>query len=372
MSDNDLTRSDLHTLPVVIETDSVLAEFSAELAKADLIAIDTEADSLHCFREKLCLIQISIPGYDEIIDPLAPISMEPLAAALRDKEMIVQGADFDLRMLRRANITVAGVFDTLIASKLIGETDVGYGALVKNFLGIELAKGSQKANWAQRPLPPIMLDYARNDTRYLLPLRDLLLTRLRELGREDWFRQSCRQAWQQASVDRERNPDEQWRISGSGALRGRAAAVLRALWYWRDKEAEARDKPTFHILQNSKMIETAVAIDAGRTIYLSELRGSRGQRFDAAVREALDLPESEWPQRIVAQRHRWTEAQEKEFDRLKEIRDKVAAELRLDPSLLGSRVALETIARSPESAAQTLLPWQLELLGINAPATPTP
>jgi ribonuclease D len=351
-------------LPKVIETDQALVDFSNLLGQASLVAVDTEADSLHCYKEKLCLIQISIPGIDEIIDPLAAISMTPLADALRDKEMIVQGADFDLRMLRRANITVASVFDTLIASKLIGETDVGYGALVKNFLGIELAKGSQKANWAQRPLPPIMLDYARNDTRYLLPLRDLLLAKLQELGREDWFRQSCRQAWQQAAVDRERDPDEQWRISGSGALRGRAAAILRAIWHWRDQEAEARDKPTFHILQNSKMIETSLAIDAGREIYLSELRGSRGQRFDEAVRGALDLPESDWPQRILAPRHRWTEPQEKEFDRLKAIRDKVAAELRLDPSLLGSRVALETIARSPESAPQTLLPWQLGLLGL--------
>ena len=356
---------DLATLPKVIETDESLVIFSNILSQASLVAVDTEADSLHCYKEKLCLIQISIPGLDEIIDPLAPISMAPLAAALREKEMIVQGADFDLRMLRRANITVGSVFDTLIAYKLIGETDVGYGALVKNFLGIELAKGSQKANWAQRPLPPIMLDYARNDTRYLLPLRDLLLAKLQELGREDWFRQSCRQAWQQASVDRERDPDEQWRISGSGALRGRAAAVLRALWYWRDKEAESRDRPSFHILQNSKMIETATAIDAGKEIYLSELRGSRGQRFDETVRTALDLPESEWPQRISVTRHRWTEAQEKEFDRLKEIRDKVAAQLKLDPSLLGSRVALETIARSPESATKTFLPWQLELLGLN-------
>ena len=363
MIDTNPTRIHSESLPTVIETDPALVEFSGILSSAALVAIDTEADSLHCYREKLCLIQISIPGFDEIIDPLAPISMEPLASALADKEMIVQGADFDLRMLRRANITVAGVFDTLIAAKLIGETDVGYGALVKNFLGVELAKGSQKANWAQRPLPPIMLDYARNDTRYLLPLRDLLLARLQESGREDWFRQSCRQAWQQAAVDRERDPDEQWRISGSGALRGRTAAVLRALWYWRDKEAEARDKPTFHILQNSKMIETAAAIDAGKEIYLSELRGSRGQRFDEAVRTALDLPEEEWPQRVSAPRHRWTEAQEKEFDRLKEIRDKVAAELGLDPSLLGSRVALETISRAPESADKTLLPWQLQLLG---------
>ena len=356
--------SELSPLPTVIDHAQALVDFSLKLAAAELVAVDTEADSLHCYKEKLCLIQISIPGADEIIDPLADFSLEPLAQALRDKEMIVQGADFDLRMLRRANITVAGVFDTLIASRLSGETDVGYGALVKNFLGIELAKGSQKANWAQRPLPPVMLDYARNDTHYLLPLRDLLLERLRGHGREEWFRQSCRQAWEQASVDRERNPDEQWRITGSGALRGRAAAILRAIWQWREKEAEARDKPTFHILQNSKMIETATSIDAGKPIYLRELTGSRGQRFDAAVRAALDLPESEWPQRIVAQRHRWTEAQEAEFERIKTIRDGVGKELNLDPSLLGSRVALETIARSPETASSTLLPWQLELLGL--------
>ncbi|HEY5894298.1 MAG TPA: HRDC domain-containing protein [Chthoniobacterales bacterium] len=350
------------TVESVIDNTSALTEFSAKVSAASVIAVDTEADSLHSYREKLCLIQVSIPGTDEIIDPLADISLEPLAEALSDKEIVLQGADFDLRMLRRAGILVSGVFDTLIAARLSGETEVGYAALVQRFLGVELAKGSQKANWNQRPLPNAMIEYARNDTHYLLPLRDILGARLQELGREEWFRQSCEQAWKQAAKDRVKKPDELWRISGSGNLRGRCAAILRELWKWRELEAEKRDRPVFHILNNDKMIQAAIAIDAGHSVQLTELRGPRRQRFEEAVQVALAQPQSEWPQRIFSPRRRWTPEQEAEFDRLKAIRDRVAAEIRLDASLIAPRQALESIALSLQSPDNVLLPWQLQLL----------
>ncbi|HEY5753993.1 MAG TPA: HRDC domain-containing protein [Chthoniobacterales bacterium] len=348
----------------LIDSTRALAGFSAKLSAASVIAVDTEADSLHSYREKLCLIQISIPGADEIIDPLADISLEPLAEALRDKEIVLQGADFDLRMLRRVGILVGGVFDTLIGARLIGETEVGYAALVQRFLGVELAKGSQKANWNQRPLPDAMIEYARNDTHYLLPLRDILDARLHELGREEWFRQSCEQAWRQAAKDRLKKPDELWRISGSGNLRGRCAAILRELWKWRELEAEKRDRPVFHILNNDKMIQAAIAIDSGHPVQLTELRGPRRIRFDEAVQIALAQPQSEWPQRVFSPRRRWTPEQEAEFDRLKAIRDKAAAEIQLDPSLIAPRQAMESIALGIQPPHNVLLPWQLQLLAL--------
>ena len=113
---------------------------------------------------------------------------------------------------------------------MTGIREFSLAALVKRYFDVELAKGSQKANWAQRPLSAKMAEYASNDTRYLLPLAECLEKELELHGRMDWFRQSCQRALEFAAIDRERDVDEAWRISGAGALRGQASAVLRELW----------------------------------------------------------------------------------------------------------------------------------------------
>jgi len=151
----------------MIQTDQQLAELLPTLAAVDRVAVDTEADSLHCYFEKLCLIQISVPRHDYLVDPLADLDLKPLAAALARKEIVLQGADFDLRLLRRSlDFVATRIFDTVIAARLLGIRSFSLAALVEKFFGVTLAKGSQKANWARRPLPQHMAEYAMNDTRY--------------------------------------------------------------------------------------------------------------------------------------------------------------------------------------------------------------
>src|SRR3954465_7514311 len=105
----------------MIQTDAQLAGVLPKLEAVDRIAVDTEADSLHCYFEKLCLIQISLPGHDYLVDPLAEIDLAPLAHKLTGKEIVLQGADFDLRLLRRSiGFVATGVFDTVIAARLLG------------------------------------------------------------------------------------------------------------------------------------------------------------------------------------------------------------------------------------------------------------
>ena len=195
---------------------------------------------------------------------MADVDLAPLRDALATKEIVLHGADYDLRLLRR-NLDFAPqrIFDTVIAARLLGIHEFSLAALVKHYFDVELAKGSQKANWAQRPLPSTMAEYAMNDTRYLLPLADRLEKELDSLGRMEWFRQSCQRALEQAATDRERDVDEAWRISGAGALRGRASAVLRELWNWRESEAEAVDRPPFHILQNRELLTSAQRFATG-------------------------------------------------------------------------------------------------------------
>ena len=351
--------------PGLITTASQLAELLPDIEKVDRVAIDTEADSLHCYREKLCLLQISVPGRDSLVDPLADVDLESLRELLERKEIVLQGADFDLRMLRRGlNFVAHKIFDTVIAARLLGIREFSLAALVKRHFDVELPKGSQKANWAQRPLPARMAEYAINDTRYLLPLAEKLEAELERHQRLNWFRQSCERAIEQASVKRVRDEDEAWRIRGSGALRGPAAAVLRALWQWREKEAEAVDRPSFHILQNHELLQATEKFVAGTVPDYRHFSERRRRAFRQAAESALQMPEKEWP---VSRRRFGTRPSQETVRRTEELRqrrDRAAKELKLEPAFVAARGALEAIAADPVHAEKLLVPWQRELLGV--------
>ena len=347
------------------ETQAGLTELAARIAAADRVGVDTEADSLHCYREKVCLVQVGLPGADELVDPLAGLDLGPLLEALAGAEMVMHGADFDLRMLYRLGLdTPSGVFDTMIAARLTGAGRYGYAALVAEHFDVSLPKGQQKANWARRPLGSALARYARNDTRYLLPLAERLERRLAELGRLEWLEQMCRRAVDAARVTRERDPETEWRVRGSHALPPRARAVLRALWYWREDEARRVDRPPFHVLSNADLVDAAQRLDRGDAATPRHLHGTRRERFSQAADEALALDREQWPQRPPARaRPRLTKNQEKRFAALRQRRDEKAAELAIDAELIAPRAALERIAGDGGDAGDGLLPWQRVLLG---------
>src|SRR5436190_1016235 len=133
----------------VIDTEQKLAGFLPTLRAATWVALDTEADSLHAYPEKVCLIQISTVSGDELIDPLAGLDLDPLLDALAGHELIMHGADYDLRLLRKHHDFVPGaIFDTMLAARLLGLRQFGLSNLVEHFLGVKLEKGAQKADWA--------------------------------------------------------------------------------------------------------------------------------------------------------------------------------------------------------------------------------
>lgn len=349
----------------MITTPEALAAFLEPLRGVGRVALDTEADSLHCYFEKLCLIQISIPGHDVLIDPLAGLPLQPLFEELARHELIIQGLDYDLRLLRRVGLEEVGfVFDTMIGARLCGSLEFSLAAQLQEHFGVTLAKGSQKANWARRPLSPQMEEYARNDTRYLLPLAEKQEETLRRLGRWEWFVQSCEKAREATRIVRERDTDSLWRIAGSGELRGRAAALLRALWTWRDEEARAVDRPSFHIARNDLLIDAARRLAAGESVKIEHLSSSRRARFQEAVEKALALPESEWPKPLRVPRPRPTPEQERRFAEFRTRRDKAAEEHRIEASLIAPKLVLESMAADLDGTLPRLLPWQRTLLGL--------
>ena len=356
----------------LIATDARLTELVKNIDVADRVALDTEADSLHSYREKLCLLQISVPaavsarGYNDfIVDPLAGLDLEPLRQALEPREIVLHGADYDLRMLQRGlNFTAHTIFDTLIAARLLGIREFSLAALVKRYFGLELPKGSQKANWAKRPLPARMVEYAINDVHYLLALAEKLEAELDACERRDWLCQSCRRAIEQAAVARARKQDEFWRVRGSGLIHGRPAAVLRELWQWREREAEMADRPPFHILQNENLLNAAVSVASGSVPDYKHFSPRRRQAFREAARLGLAVPESDWP--VLSRRFgtRPTAEMVRRTEELRQRRDKSAKELGMESSFIAPRGTLEAIAADHARAASLLVPWQRELLGI--------
>ncbi len=335
------------------------------LRKAQWIALDTEADSLHAYPEKLCLLQVSVEGFDELIDPLAKIDLTPLWTELRKHELIFHAADYDLRLLRKNhNFVPEQIFDTMLAARLLGEKEFGLVNLVKNFLDVQLEKGSQKADWAQRPLTEKMENYARNDTRYLKPVADILRKRLEEKGRSSWHRETCLRL----IADCAELPSadvESWRIKGSHKLGRLPLAVLRELWRWREKEAIAANKPPYFILSHETIVELAAAAGTTRNwleLLPRHLSSRRAKELEQAVELGLAVASHEQPHIIHVVTPRPTEQEKRRFEELAKRRDAAAQKLELDPTLIASRATLGFLAQNWEHYSRELMNWQRNLL----------
>jgi ribonuclease D len=350
----------------VINSDAKLREFLPELQNAEWIALDTEADSLHAYPEKLCLIQISIARHDKLVDPLAELDLTPLWPTLKKHELILHGADYDLRLLRKCAGFVPGrIFDTMLASRLLGEREFGLFNLVKKHLGISLEKGSQKADWSKRPLTPRMESYARSDTHSLKPLADILAEELRGKQRLGWLEQCCERLVAECAIPAKPEPDLVWRVKGCHHLPPRGLAVLREIWHWREQEAVASNRPPYFVLSHEAVIAVAAAaIDHGAIDPLLP-RHFSSRRKDAlldAIQKGLGVEPQEHPQPLYSNSRRQTEAERRGFITLENGRNRRAEELQIDPTLIASRSTLLKLAQDWDQFHADLMEWQREIL----------
>lgn len=325
--------------------------------------IDTEADSLHHYHEKLCLLQVNCAGKYALVDPLAISDVSALLQLLDDHELWFHGADYDLTMLRRTyDWSPKVIRDTQIAARLLGSRQFGLAALVKASFELDLCKASQKADWSRRPLPPNMLSYAVDDVRYLLPLADQFVVELREKGREEWFLQSCK-ALQEGVAARDNLPREDpWRVQGCGRFHPKGLAVLKGMWEWREGIAKERDLPCFKIMSNKQMVGYAEQFEAGQA--LNPPNGWRPRwkkEFHEVVAAVTASASAEWPSRAKKVKGRLSDQKRDQIDKLCAHRDQVALGLEIEPSLLGSRATMEELVIDG-LPANHLMPWQHDLL----------
>lgn len=354
----------------VIDTEQKLADFLPKLRSATWVAVDTEADSLHAYPEKVCLIQISTIDGDVLVDPLAPVNLDPLLVALNGHELIMHGADYDLRLLLKHHEFVpTAIFDTMLAARLLGEKQFGYSSLVEKFLGVKLEKGPQKANWAIRPLTERMEKYARNDTHYLRALEDKLRAELESKGRLSWHQESCARLIEDCTQPKPVDEDAVWRIKGSHVLGRHGLAVLRELWKWREQEAVAANRPPFFVMSHETVVGIAAAAATQRSIE-SLIPKNMSDRRRAGVLKAVaagrEIAGDRLPKILEHKGHRPNEAERKRFLQLEARRNERAAELGIDPTLIASRSTLSDLARDWNRHAAELMNWQRTLLEVRA------
>lgn len=338
------------------------------------IAVDLEADSMYRYWERICLIQVSTPEENGIIDPLALPHLGPLQPTLEDPsvEKIFHGADYDVRLLKQAaGVRPKGLFDTMVAAQLLGLSRVGLGDLIQEHFGIQLEKRYQKADWGKRPLPSEMIQYAIQDTCYLLPLMDALLEELKAKGRLAWAREEFEALCRVEPTVRP-SPDAS-RVRGAHSLDGRGRAVLQALLMWRDEEARRVNTPPYKIIGSSSLMEMATRCPSS----LAEMKGIQGITVKVlqawgdglmkAMQRGLQAPPLALTSRTPRRTSKKRPGTNQRLRRLKKIRDERARELELDPGILCPNASLKSLAGAwPEDLEQkmqeTLKTWQREAL----------
>jgi ribonuclease D len=278
--------------PPLVETPAALAALAARLAGSPLVALDTEADSLHAFREKVCVVQVATAEEEAIVDALAVPDLRPLRdlVAAGRTEVVFHGGDYDIGLLRRDHgFSFARVFDTMVAATLLGEPQVGLAALLEKKAGVRLDKRFQKADWRRRPFGPAELDYLRSDVAHLLALRDDLGAALVSADLEEEaaieFRRLAARPLPPAADD----PEAWRRMKGVDRLSPKSRAALLALFRWRDSVARERDVPRFHVLGNEALLALAtwIPLDAKALSAMREVPPPVARRHGEALLEAL-------------------------------------------------------------------------------------
>ncbi len=363
-------------LPPILTTTAQIAEFAAELEKHSVIAVDLEADSMHNYREKVCLLQFSTPEKTVLIDPLAGADLSLLRPVLADPQVrkIFHAADYDIRCLARDfAIEINGLFDTMISSQFLGEEKFGLADVLRKYFAVELDKQYQRADWSKRPMSEGMIRYAAEDTSHLHRLVAELEGQLLEKGRLEWVQEEC------ALLEKVRFAVHEGplflRSKGAGTLDRRQLAVLENLLQWRDREAQRRDCPLYKVLGNKSLLQLAKLQPVERK-KLSAVEGLSPRLIDryggkilCAVGLALDLPETDLPVYPRVARRMKDPQVEKRMNKLKDWRKKVAAQLELDPGVLINNALLDELARKQPRVEQDLgeisllKNWQRQVLG---------
>ena len=341
-----------------IETLPRLEEAARILGQAEIIGVDLEADSMHHYFEKVCLLQMAAESASLVLDPLAVKDLSVLRPVFSNPGIrkVFHGADYDIRSLYRDfELEVENLFDTQLACLFLGLRETGLEALLRNRFQVDLNKKFQRADWSQRPLLPEMVEYAAMDVGYLIPLAGVLERELEEKGRLSWVEEEC----QFLSKVRFPPPSQDplyLKVKGASLLDPRGLAVLKALLEFREAQAQKSDLPPFKVLGNEALLELAMKkplrleeMETGKALS-GKLIHRYGTRLLQEIHRAMAIPDKNLP---VYPRKTWTDLPSparKRVKALKTWRDMRANDLGMEPGILLNNALINDLAlKNPRS-----------------------
>lgn len=332
----------------IVNTSEAYQQMLAHLAEQDTIAIDTESNSLHAYHERVCVIQLSSPTADFLLDPFVFTNLNALGElfARSNIQKVFHAGDYDIGCLKRDfGFRFHNLFDTLIAATALAEPNLGFAALVEKYLGVTLDKKYQRANWGERPLKDEMLSYAQYDSHYLIPLREVFLPRLKDANRLQLVLEEG-EGMARLVKPIEPHCEDIWRVRGAQDLSAEQLSLLDALNHMRERLASRRDVPPFKVLSDRALIE--VAQTQPRYIeelsLLPSLSKSQVQRLGSQLMQAVGAWR-ENPHKVSQRRiFRLSDAEMKRREALSVWRKQTAVEEGLPSNAIISRELLERLA----------------------------
>jgi len=363
--------------PTLVETEAELGRLLEAVDGDDAIAVDTEADSFFSYRDKVCLIQVTAGGEDWLVDPFAELDLGRFASVFEDPGTvkIFHDAEYDVLILNREyGFRFEGLFDTRVAAAVLGSQTPGLASVLEGEFGVRLDKSQQRSNWAQRPLSPKQIAYARLDTRFLIPLMESQRRVLEQHGTMMIVESECRRLEALEAPPAESNPDDFVKIKGARTLDPAGASALRELYVMRDKLAEKHDTPPFRILGNKSLLQLAERRPRSEREQL-RVEGITSRvltRLGDRLQRALDRAERNGPiERLPATPRRGEHIELDELavelhERLKRLRRDVSTERQIESSYLLHRSTLHRLAAAAPTdlgaidELGVLEPWQME------------
>ncbi len=349
------------------------------LARERMIAVDTESDSLYSYFEKVCLLQFSTPERGYVVDPLVVPEVRELGTLFEDAgvEKVFHAAEYDILCLKRDyGLVFNNLFDTMIAARILGWPNVGLGSILQERFQITLNKKMQRADWGHRPLTAEQIAYAREDTHYLLALRDLEIDELTGMGRLEEAREEFARLTQVEPTARHFDPDAYWNIPGARDLNAADLGILRELFRWRDAQARREDRPPFKVLSDA----TLLRVSESRATSARELARTAGvsdfvlQRYSPALLRAIEQgraqPQSAWPRPQSRGEAPLDNSARNRLGKLKEWRKTRAVKRGVAPDVIVSNDVLFAAARANPRTLEALTqvthlgPWKAHEYGL--------
>ncbi|MGC9400452.1 MAG: ribonuclease D [Anaerolineae bacterium] len=373
MRDTNNANAKLNTPLEFVETPEALKRLAAQLLQAPRVAVDTESNSLHAYREQVCLIQFSIPEGDYLVDPLALDDLSPLAPffASPEIEKVFHAADYDLIVLQRDfDFTCGKLFDTMWAGRVLGWAHVGLADVLKAHFDVHLNKKYQRHDWGRRPLSRKALAYARMDTHYLLPLRDLQEAELRAAGHWEEAQEIFDYLRTHVPQPSPPNPKADfWQLKGLHKLNVREKCVLYRLHLWRERTAQKLDRPPFKVIDRRRLLSLArVHPRSYKGLRAAGLTKYQTRRFGKGILKALHAQAQALPPMPPESPPPPAEVQDR-YDALHAWRKEVARARGVDSDVILPNATLWALAWDPPTTEAALLevpgigPWRQQAYG---------